>query len=162
MTQTLLCRRDRKYFYTICCGAICLGLVCNFTPTTNLYSNLITFISILTGFQITSFAMLFSSSIVKGLYKIKDNENSYITLKHRLKNYYKFAFNLALLSIVIIGWQKKFCVLQVQYHYYILILYAYRIWLLNCPAWDIFNTLYLCLCLYLAIMIILFSFRAIL
>lgn len=102
MTQTLLCRRDRKYFYTICCGAICLGLVCNFTPTTNLYSNLITFISILTGFQITSFAMLFSSSIVKGLYKIKDNENSYITLKHRLKNYYKFAFNLALLSIVII------------------------------------------------------------
>lgn len=102
MTQTLLCRRDRKYFYTICCGAICLGLVCNFTPTTNLYSNLITFISILTGFQITSFAMLFSSSMVKGLYKIKDNENSYITLKHRLKNYYKFAFNLALLSIVII------------------------------------------------------------
>ena len=67
-----------------------------------------------------------------------------------------------ILSIVIIGWQKKFCVLQVQYHYYILILYAYRIWLLNCPAWDIFNTLYLCLCLYLAIMIILFSFLAIL
>lgn len=102
MTQTLLCRRDRKYFYTTCFGAICLGLVCNFTPTTNLYSNLITFISILTGFQITSFAMLFSSSMVKGLYKIKDNENPYITLKHRLKNYYKFAFNLALLSIVII------------------------------------------------------------
>lgn len=102
MAQTLLCRSDRKYFYAICFGAICLGLIYNFTPTTNIYSNLITFISILTGFQITSFATLFSSSMVKGLYKIKDDENPYITLKHRLKNYYKFAFNLALLSIVII------------------------------------------------------------
>ncbi|WP_296878556.1 hypothetical protein [Thomasclavelia sp.] len=73
-----------------------------------------------------------------------------------------FHFIAALISIIIIGWQRKFCVLQVQYHYYTLILYAYRIWLLNYPAWAIFDTIYLCLCLYIAIMIILFSFRAIL
>ncbi len=73
-----------------------------------------------------------------------------------------FHFIAALLSIVIIGWQRKFCVLQVQYHYYVLILYAYRIYLLNYPAWAIFDTIYLCLSLYVSIMIILFSFRAVL
>ena len=44
--------------------------------------------------------MLFTSAMIKSFYKIKDNEDAYITLKHRLKNYYKFAFNLALISIV--------------------------------------------------------------
>lgn len=67
-----------------------------------------------------------------------------------------------LLSIIIIGWQRRFCVLQVQYHYYVAILYCYRIWLLSCTSWVIFDTIYMCLCLYFAIMIILFSFRAIL
>lgn len=67
-----------------------------------------------------------------------------------------------LLSIVIIGWQRRFCVLQVQYHYYVTILYCYRIWLLSCTSWAIFDTVYMCLCLYFSIMIILFSFRAIL
>ena len=46
--------------------------------------------------------MVFISPVVKKLYNIKDNENGYITLKHRLKNYYKFAFNVALLSIITI------------------------------------------------------------
>lgn len=66
------------------------------------------------------------------------------------------------LSIVMIGWQRRFCVLQIQYHYYVVVLYGYRIWLLSGSSWDIFNTIYLCLCLYFSIMIILFSFRAVL
>ena len=68
----------------------------------------------------------------------------------------------ALLSIVIIGWQKRFCVLQVQYHFYILALYCFRVWLLAVTTFAFFDTIYMCLCLYLSIMIILFSFRAIL
>ena len=74
----------------------------------------------------------------------------------------RFHLIATLLSIVIIGWQRRFCVLQVQYHYYVTILYCYRIWLLSCTSWAIFDTVYMCLCLYFSIMIILFSFRAIL
>lgn len=73
-----------------------------------------------------------------------------------------FHFVSACLSIVIIGWQRRFCVLQVQYHYYVVALYGYRIWLMSCSSWAIMDTIYMCLCLYIAIMIILFSFRAIL
>ncbi|HJF39703.1 hypothetical protein [Thomasclavelia spiroformis] len=68
----------------------------------------------------------------------------------------------ALLSIIIIGWQKKFCVLQVQYHYYVLALYCFRVWLLGVDSFVFLETIYMCLCLYFSIMIILFSFRAIL
>lgn len=68
----------------------------------------------------------------------------------------------SLLSIIIIGWQKRFCVLQVQYHYYVLALYCFRVWLLAVTTFAFFDTVYMCLCLYLSIMIILFSFRAIL
>ena len=67
-----------------------------------------------------------------------------------------------ILSIVIIGWQKKFCVLQVQYHYYVLALYCFRVWLLGVDSFVFLETIYMCLCLYFSIMIILFSFRAIL
>lgn len=68
----------------------------------------------------------------------------------------------ALISLIIIGWKKKFCVLQVHYHYYILGLYGFRIWLLKVDSLVFLETIYMCLCLYFAIMIILFSFRAIL
>ncbi|WP_303887824.1 hypothetical protein, partial [Thomasclavelia spiroformis] len=68
----------------------------------------------------------------------------------------------SLLSIIIIGWQKKFCVLQVQYHYYVLVLYCFRIWLLGIDSFIFLETIYMCLCLYFSFMIILFSFRAIL
>lgn len=73
-----------------------------------------------------------------------------------------FHFIAVILSIIIIGWQKRFCVLQVQYHYYVIALYCYRIWLLSASTHVLLDTLYMCLCLYFAIMIIIFSFRAIL
>ncbi|GEM_PF-919779 len=98
----MLYKKDKWYFYVLCFCTILLGVFYNFNVTQVLYSDLITFISILMGFQITSFSMVFISPVVKKLYNIKDNENGYITLKHRLKNYYKFAFNVALLSIITI------------------------------------------------------------
>lgn len=66
------------------------------------------------------------------------------------------------LSCVIIGWQRKFRVLQVQYHFYCIGLYIYRLWLLSVSCWGIFETIYLCIALYVAIMILLCSCKAIL
>ncbi|MBQ7949881.1 MAG: hypothetical protein IJ276_02750 [Alphaproteobacteria bacterium] len=98
----MLSKNDRWYFYAMCLCTVLLGIFYKFDIAAGLYSNLITFISILMGFQITSFSMVFVSPVVKKLYNVKDNENGYITLKHRLKNYYKFAFNVALVSIITI------------------------------------------------------------
>lgn len=98
----MLNKKDKRYFYAMCFCTVLLGLCYNFDVTQGLYSDLITFISILMGFQITSFSMVFVSPVVKKLYNVKDNENGYITLKHRLKNYYKFAFNVALVSVIAI------------------------------------------------------------
>lgn len=67
-----------------------------------------------------------------------------------------------LLSIIIIGWQGRFKVLQVQYHFYIIGLYIYRLWILSVNCLSMFEIIYMCLCLYFAIMILLCSFRAIL
>lgn len=65
-------------------------------------TNVITFLSIIMGFQITAFALLFSSDTVHLLYKQKDKEFPQLTLKHRLKNYYKNSFNTLLISIIIL------------------------------------------------------------
>lgn len=64
------------------------------------FSDLVTFLSILTGFQITAFSLLFYSKIVSNLYKINDIDNPSKTLKHSLKNYYSFSLNLSILSII--------------------------------------------------------------
>lgn len=66
------------------------------------YSSLITFISIITGFQSTSFALIFTSSTVSKLYKEKDHENKQITQKHRLKNYYNYSFLWSIISVTIL------------------------------------------------------------
>lgn len=77
--------RFRFYFFT----------TKNYDP-----ANVITFLSIILGFQTGAFALLFSSTTVRDLYKIKDLENNKITLKHRLKNYYKASFIVSILSIL--------------------------------------------------------------
>lgn len=92
-----------KFIFTIliaigCFFSFFLGLKfpCDFV------SNLITFVSIIMGFQMSAFTMLFSSKLVKDLYNIKDIENSTITLKHRLKNYFKTSFNCSLISVLVL------------------------------------------------------------
>lgn len=64
------------------------------------YDALIAFLSIITGFTLTAFSSIFSSKIVQKLFNIKDDENPSITLKHRLKNYFLFAFDGSLSSII--------------------------------------------------------------
>ena len=57
----------------------------------------------------------------------------------------------ALLSIVIIGWQKRFCVLQVQYHFYILALYCFRVWVCVCVSVCLSVCLCLCVSMFVSI-----------
>ena len=67
-----------------------------------------------------------------------------------------FHFIAMLLSIIIILWQRKFCVLQIHYHYYILLLYIYRLFILTYPF---FEMLYLIFTLYVGVILILLSMK---
>ena len=102
MNPKLLYKKDRIILGVVLFCSILAGIFIKAKMSSGLYSDLITFLSILIGFQIAAFAILFTSPTVKALYETKDTENPYITLKHRLKNYYKFAFNLSLGSILLI------------------------------------------------------------
>ena len=64
------------------------------------YSDLITFLSIMIGFKITSLSILFNSPLKKTLYDRKIRH--YMTELHRLRDYYKFSLIFEVLSIFII------------------------------------------------------------
>ena len=66
------------------------------------------------------------------------------------------------LSIIIIINQRWFKVIQLQYHLYIIGLYFYRLWIMTITSIYILQIIYVILCLYIAIMLILFAFRCIL
>lgn len=68
-----------------------------------------------------------------------------------------FHFIATILSIVIILWQKKFRVLQIQYHYYVICLYIYRLFVLLVLCIDFFQIIYVFLVIYVGMMIILLS-----
>lgn len=70
-------------------------------------SDIVTFLSIIMGFQITAFSLLFTSDTVKELYKHKSSYNPTITQKHELKNYYKLSFNTSIVSIFILLFVPK-------------------------------------------------------
>lgn len=63
-------------------------------------SDIITFLSIVFGFYITSLAIFITSQYVSDLYKIVDKNNQSITLLHTLTNNYKFGLLLTLVSLV--------------------------------------------------------------
>lgn len=61
------------------------------------YSDIITFLSIIIGFTITSLSILFNSPLKKAMY---DRQNIvYVTELHRLGSYYKFSLYFEVLSI---------------------------------------------------------------
>lgn len=64
------------------------------------FSDIITFLSIVFGFYITSLAIFVTSQYVSDLYKIVDKENQSLTLLHTLTNNYKFGLLLTLISLV--------------------------------------------------------------
>lgn len=78
------------------------------------------------------------------------------------KWYIPFHFIAVLLSFVIILNQRWFKVIQLQYHFYLIGLYFYRLWIMSIQAVYLLQLIYIVLCLYIAIMLILFSFHCIL
>ncbi|MCI9049607.1 MAG: hypothetical protein HFF37_04350 [Coprobacillus sp.] len=67
-----------------------------------------------------------------------------------------------LLSIIIILNQKCFRVIQLQYHFYLIGLYFYRLWIMSIEVVYLLQLIYVIFCLYIAVMLILFSFHCIL
>jgi len=65
-----------------------------------LISSLITFLSIVFGFYITSLTVFSTSKFVSGLYKIKDRGNRSFSLLNTLINNYKHGLILILLTII--------------------------------------------------------------
>ncbi|MFR7590331.1 MAG: hypothetical protein ACLUVC_02715 [Longibaculum sp.] len=78
------------------------------------------------------------------------------------KWYIPFHLIAALLSVVIILNQRWFKVIQLQYHFYLIGLYFFRLWVLSIEAVYLLQLIYVVFCLYIAIMLIFFSFHCIL
>lgn len=65
----------------------------------SLLANLITFLSVIFGFYVTSLAIFVTSKYVSSLYKVTDKDNHSQTLLHTLLYNYKFGLLLTLTSI---------------------------------------------------------------
>lgn len=72
----------------------------SFLVKTDLISNIITFLSIIFGFYITSLSIFVTSKYVSSLYKTGDKNNKSTTLLHTLFNNYKFGLLVTLFSII--------------------------------------------------------------
>ncbi len=101
---------DLKLFWLILVISFIVGLYI-FDGKYNEYSNIITFLSIMVGFKITSLSILFNSPLKKTLYDRKNID--YDTELHRLKDFYKHSlyfdvFSVAILFLVISDWKYLF------------------------------------------------------
>jgi len=90
---------DLKLFWLVIITSF-IGGYYLFDNKYNEYSNIITFLSIMIGFKITSLSILFNSSLKQSLY---DRKNSiYGTELHRLKDFYKHSLYFEVISISIL------------------------------------------------------------
>ncbi len=62
--------------------------------------NIITFLSIIIGFQTSSFAILFNSKIISDLYNEFDEVDKTMTKKHIVKNTFQMSFFYLLSSVI--------------------------------------------------------------
>lgn len=90
---------DLKLFWVFIIFSFILGLFL-FDKNYNDYSNIITFLSIMIGFKITSLSILFNSSLKKVLYDKKNSD--YKTELHRLKDFYKHSLYFEVISVTIL------------------------------------------------------------
>ena len=64
------------------------------------YSEIVTFLSIIIGFEITSLSIIFNTPLKKTLY---DRKNKYYkTELHRLRDFYRFSIYVCLASVVLV------------------------------------------------------------
>lgn len=90
---------DNKIFLGLLLISFIIGILL-YDNTFDRYSDMITFLSIMVGFKITSIAILYNSALKKTLYNLKNKE--YGTELHRLKYFFKHALVFEMLSILII------------------------------------------------------------
>ena len=62
-----------------------------------------------------------------------------------------------ILSLIVILNQRKFKVIQLQYHYYLIFLYIFRLWIFSFAFTYALSLVYIVLCLYVGLILILFS-----
>jgi hypothetical protein len=80
----------------------------DFKFKTEIFGNVITFLSIEFGFYITTLAIFVTSKYVSDLYKITNGRDRSVTLLHALLNNYKFGFSITLSSLVYIIFAQFF------------------------------------------------------
>lgn len=92
--------RDLVYFWLIIIISI-IGGVFLFDSGFSGYSDLITYLSIMIGFKISSLSILFSSTLRKKLWNA-NQVKPYKTELHRIKDYYKHSIVFEVVSIILI------------------------------------------------------------
>lgn len=91
--------KDKKWFLLLIIISFIIGYFVLSSDYKG-YSDLITFLSIMIGFKITSLSILFNSPLKKTLF---DRKNIYYkTELHRLRDYYKFSICFEVISLIII------------------------------------------------------------
>lgn len=65
------------------------------------YSEMVTFLSIVTGFYLTTISILFNSKLLKLLYEVRKNKK-YQSSLHQLKYYFQSSFYINITSIIIL------------------------------------------------------------
>lgn len=90
--------RDNIFFWFIIVVSFSIGAII-YNVRFSDYSDLITFLSIMIGFKITSLSILFNSPLKKTLYDRKIR--LYVTELHRLKDFYKHALLFEAISVLL-------------------------------------------------------------
>lgn len=105
---------DRKKMIIVIIISVILGYFIIPAPFDN-YSDIITFLSIMVGFKITSFSLIFNSKLKKNLYdrKIK----FYETELHRIKCLYETSIYFDIISVIIFFLVPKdyYCELSIKF-----------------------------------------------
>jgi len=91
---------DLKIFWIIVIISFLIGLFI-FDEKFDKYSDLITFLSIIIGFKISSLSILFNSPLREKLWDL-NNVKPYKTELHRIKDYYKHSIIFEMISIILI------------------------------------------------------------
>ena len=91
--------RDLTIFVGLIVVSLIIGLfVWNYKFSE--YSEIVTFLSIIIGFEITSLSIIFNTPLKKTLY---DRKNKYYkTELHRLRDFYRFSIYVCLTSVVLV------------------------------------------------------------
>lgn len=103
--------RDLVYFWIIIIISFLVGLFL-FDSYFDGYSDLITYLSIMIGFKISSLSILFNSPLRKKMWEA-NKVKPYKTELHRIKDYYKHSIIFEVVSVILIfiipkSWNSDF------------------------------------------------------